>query len=134
MCHSSSVFIGQKIDPLNVVGFYKLHAELVMPAGFSCFCDQNIRSVTMSETFNHEQTKLAWYQRIVEYVEGRGGVVLSERYDHMHAKMNFQCEHGHVFKSLVYDIWGDNWCAECAGNNIRMVDMLKFLQMSVVVA
>ncbi|MBD0788119.1 hypothetical protein HUO09_17330 [Vibrio sp. Y2-5] len=64
-----------------------------------------------------EQNRLKWYDYFVNLAEEKGGEVVSDKYERMHAKMTFKCEHGHVFSAKCHDVHQKgSWCPTCAGN------------------
>lgn len=79
----------------------------------------------MTNISKRDQNKLDWYKRIVAHVEAKGGKVISDHYERMHAKMVFQCKERHEFSSRVHDVWNGSWCPECAGNKRLTVDRLQ---------
>jgi hypothetical protein len=47
--------------------------------------------------------------------EERGGKCLSEEYDGVSSKLEWQCKYGHTWKALPSNVMRGTWCPYCAG-------------------
>ena len=53
------------------------------------------------------------------FAKSKGGKCISEKYKHSHAKMMWECEHGHQWEANFTNIKMNKWCPKCA-NRARL--------------
>ena len=55
-------------------------------------------------------------EQMQELATERGGKCLSKEYINKDSKLKWQCEEGHIWKSVPYPVRSGSWCPYCYGN------------------
>lgn len=66
-----------------------------------------------SSSWCRECDRIKYHQEMVQYAKDKNGVCLSDKYTQSQVKMDFKCQHGHVFKMSRHGMNHAYWCPTC---------------------